>query len=141
MSAARRGLSRTILQTFVLDCESLSMAARGDRAMLARLANARQGRVDVITSPMTLIEAYDGAIAPARWNWVISRMRVADIGKPEAREAQQLLGEVGLHGHKYAMDAVLAVVARRQHGLVTVFTSDVDDMQRLLPSTILVRGL
>jgi hypothetical protein len=36
------------------------------------------------------------------------------------------------HGHKYAIDALLAVVALRQKGQVTVFTSDVDDLEKLV---------
>ncbi|UGT58961.1 DNA-binding protein [Nocardia asteroides] len=128
-----------IPQTFVLDSEALALAVRGDRAMLARLANARDGHVDVITSPMTLIEAHDPRTPAARWNWVVSRMRVATIGKDEARAARELLTAAGLHGHKYAIDAVLAVVAMQQPGFVTVFTSDVDDLERLLPPTVLVR--
>lgn len=51
----------------------------------------------------------------------------------KARAARLIdrLKTAGLHGHKYAIDAVLAAVAVRtaERGLeVTVFTSDVDDM-------------
>ncbi|WP_323182350.1 MULTISPECIES: hypothetical protein [unclassified Streptomyces] len=49
--------------------------------------------------------------------------------------ARSLLKEAGLHGHKYAIDAVLAAtafVASRRGELVNVLTSDVDDMKRLL---------
>ncbi|MFC8045172.1 DNA-binding protein [Nocardia sp. NPDC057353] len=137
MTPARR--PQAVPQTFVLDSEALALAVRGDRAMLARLTNAREGRVDVITSPMTLIEAHDPRTPSARWNWVVSRMRVATIGKDEARAARELLGAAGLHGHKYAIDAALAVVAINQPGFVTVLTSDVDDLERLLPPTVLVR--
>ncbi|ELP70842.1 hypothetical protein STRTUCAR8_05053 [Streptomyces turgidiscabies Car8] len=44
-----------------------------------------------------------------------------------------------LHGHKYAIDAVLAVIARQQKGRVTVLTSDVDDLEKLVPDTIVVK--
>ncbi|WP_460066651.1 hypothetical protein [Streptomyces sp. YKOK-I1] len=44
-----------------------------------------------------------------------------------------------MHGHKYAIDAVLAVIARQQKGQVTVFTSDVDDLEKLLPDTIVTK--
>ncbi|BAD59857.1 hypothetical protein [Nocardia farcinica] len=88
---------------------------------------------------MTLVEAHAGGVAPDRWNWVISRMQVTTLGKDEARAAKPPLAETGLHDHKYAIDAMLAVVACRQSGLVTVFTSDVDDMERLLPPTVVVR--
>lgn len=49
--------------------------------------------------------------------------------------ARGMLNAAGLHGHKYAVDAVLAAVAGReaaQGAQATVFTSDTDDMNRLL---------
>ncbi|MGW7364311.1 PIN domain-containing protein [Streptomyces sp. NPDC054841] len=127
------------LRIFVLDSEALSQAVRGDRMMIARLELAARGEAEVVTSPMTLVEAYDGRTTEQRWDWVLSRINVADVGKDEARQARRLLSDTGLHGHKYAIDAVLAVVARRQKGQVTVFTSDVDDLEKLVPDRIVVR--
>ncbi|MDV5146834.1 hypothetical protein R1T08_22240 [Streptomyces sp. SBC-4] len=126
------------LRVFVLDSEALSLAVRGDRAMMIRLAMAARGEADVVTSPLTLVEAYDGRMTEQRWDWVLSRVRVAEIGKDEARQARRLLADAGLHGHKYAIDAVLAVIACRQVGNVTVLTSDVDDLEKLLPGRIVV---
>ncbi|MFE7516436.1 PIN domain-containing protein [Streptomyces sp. NPDC057540] len=126
------------VQVLVLDSEALSLAVRGDRAMMVRLAMAVRGEADVVTSPLTLVEAYDGRMTEQRWDWVLSRVRVADIGKEEARQARRLLADTGLHGHTYAIDAVLAVVAMRQAGNVTVLTSDVDDLEKLVPDRIVV---
>ncbi|MFJ9148836.1 PIN domain-containing protein [Streptomyces sp. NPDC102270] len=127
------------LRAFVLDCEALSLAVRGDRKMISWLDLAARGEAEVVTSPMTLVEAYDGRITEQRWDWVLSRLKVADIGKDEARQARRLLADAKLPGHKYAIDALLAVIARRQKGQVTVFTSDVDDLEKLLPDTIVVK--
>ncbi|MEU9118410.1 PIN domain-containing protein [Streptomyces sp. NPDC048506] len=127
------------LRVFVLDCEALSLAVRGDRKMIAWLDLAARGEADVVTSPMTLVEAYDGRTTEQRWDWVLSRLRVADIGKDEARQARRLLADAKLRGHKYAIDAMLAVIARQQKGQVTVFTSDVDDLDKLVPDTIVVK--
>lgn len=127
------------LRVFVLDCEALSLAVRGDRMMIARLELAAGGEAEVVTSPMTLVEAYDGRTTEQRWDWLLSRISVADIGKDEARQARRLLADAGLHGHKYAIDAVLAVIARQQKAQVTVFTSDVDDLERLVPDRIVVK--
>lgn len=127
------------LRVFVLDCEALSLAVRGDRKMIAWLDLAARGEAEVVTSPMTLVEAYDGRTTEKRWDWVLSRLEVANIGKDEARQARRLLADAELHGHKYAIDAILAVVARRQEGQVTVFTSDVDDLERLVPESIVVK--
>ncbi|MET9935611.1 MULTISPECIES: hypothetical protein [unclassified Streptomyces] len=126
------------LRTLVLDSEALSLAVRGDRAMINRLGLAARGEAEVTTSPLTLVEAYDGRTTGQRWDWVLSRVRVADIGRDEARLARRLLADAGLHGHEYAIDAVLAVVARAQAGDVTVFTSDVDDLEKLVPDRIVV---
>ncbi|HEX5566523.1 MAG TPA: hypothetical protein VFY14_06255, partial [Streptomyces sp.] len=49
--------------------------------------------------------------------------------------ARSMLKAASLHGHEYAIDAVLAAVARSASDRgeqVTVFTSDVDDLERLL---------
>ncbi|AKH83277.1 hypothetical protein AA958_14775 [Streptomyces sp. CNQ-509] len=127
------------LRVFVLDCEALSLAVRGDRKMIAWLDLAAGGEAEVVTSPMTLVEAYDGRTTEQRWDWVLSRIKAADIGKDEARQARRLLADVKLHGHKYAIDAVLAVIARQQKGQVTVFTSDVDDLEKLVPEPVVVK--
>ena len=62
-----------------------------------------------MTSPMTLVEAYHGKVRPAEWNWAMSRLVVEPVTKGVADEAIRLLLDTGLHGHKYAIDAVLAV--------------------------------
>ncbi|MFH9478937.1 hypothetical protein ACH4L7_34675 [Streptomyces anulatus] len=127
------------LRVFVLDCEALSLAVRGDRKMIAWFDLAARGEAEVVTSPMTLVEAYDSRTTEQRWDWVLSRLEVAHIGKDEARQARRLLADAKLHGHKHAIDAILAVIARRQKGQVTVFTSDVDDLVRLVPGSIVVK--
>ncbi|MFC0864391.1 PIN domain-containing protein [Sphaerimonospora cavernae] len=127
------------LRVFVLDSEALSLAVRGDRMMIARLDLAARGEAEVVTSPMTVVEAHDGRTTEQRWDWVLSRVNVAELGKAEARQARRILADVGLHGHKYAIDAMLAVVARRQRGQVTVFTSDIDDLEKLVPDRIAIR--
>ncbi|MFD6288639.1 PIN domain-containing protein [Streptomyces sp. NPDC060205] len=127
------------LRVFVLDCGALSLAVRGDRNMITWLDLAARGEAEVVTSPMTLVEAYDGRTTEQRWDWVLSRLQVVDIGKDEARQARRLLADAELHGHKYAIDAVLAVIARQQKGRVTVFTSDVGDLEKLVPDTVVVK--
>jgi hypothetical protein len=126
------------LRVFVLDSEALSLAVRGDRTMIARLDLAARGEAEIVTSPMTLVEAYDARTTEQRWDWVLSRVNVAALGKDEARQARRLLTDAGLHGHKYAIDAVLAVVALQQQGQVTVFTSDPENLERLLPNHVVV---
>ncbi|MFI5650444.1 hypothetical protein ACIA71_04445 [Streptomyces anulatus] len=45
------------LRVCVLGCEALSLAVRGDRKMIAWLDLAARGEAEVVTSPMTLVEA------------------------------------------------------------------------------------
>ncbi|MFG2114794.1 type II toxin-antitoxin system VapC family toxin [Streptomyces sp. NPDC048718] len=124
---------------YVLDSEALSRAALGDMKMRARLADAHKAGVSVVTSSMTLIEAYHSKIPYAAWKWFLSRIEVEPVTEEIADSAITLLKGAGLHGHKYAIDAALAVIAGRRRGIVTVFTSDEDDMNKLCPSRVVVR--
>ncbi|MGW0474978.1 hypothetical protein [Streptomyces coeruleorubidus] len=116
---------------YVLDCEALSRAVLGDRAMLARLKDAHRSGIRVVTSSMTLIEAYHGRVQRAAWAWATSRVVVEPVTREVADAAVILLQDTGLHGHEYAIDAALAVIAARQPGGVVLFTSDGDDMGKL----------
>lgn len=125
-------------QIYLLDSECLSQWVRGDRRMGARIKDADRSDIPVITTSMTLIEAYHTKPHRPAWRWALSRLRVEPVTEQIADAAIDLLQDAGLHGHKYAIDAVLAVVALQQRGHVTVFTSDVDDLERLLPDRIVV---
>jgi hypothetical protein len=89
--------------------------------------------VRVATTAMTVVEA-DGAKAhPARMRWVLSQIDVHPITREIAMTASALLRSHSMSGHKYAIDATLAAVAldAATRGLVTVLTSDPDDLTRL----------
>jgi hypothetical protein len=58
-------------------------------------------------------------------------LRSVHIGDEEAKAASTLLVNTGLHGHKYAIDAVVAEMALRQQRPVVMLTSDIDDMTKL----------
>ncbi|MER7519372.1 PIN domain-containing protein [Streptomyces sp. NPDC126499] len=126
---------------YVLDSEGLSKSVLGNPAMRARLKEAHNSGIRVVTSSMTLIEAYHAKVPYAAWQWFLSRVSVEPVTEEVARAAITLLKRAGLHGHKYAIDAALAVIAGRQRGLVTVFTSDEDDMRQLCPPHVLIRSL
>ncbi|MEV7238756.1 PIN domain-containing protein [Streptomyces sp. NPDC051020] len=127
--------------SYVLDCEALSRAALGDPGMKARLKDAHRTGIRVVTSSMTLIEAYHSKIRRPVWNWAMSGIVVEPVTKDVADAAIRLLGETGLQGHKYAIDAALAAIAGRQSGRAVVFTSDEDDMGKLCGAGVQVRGL
>ncbi len=126
---------------YVLDCEGLSRAVLGERAMSAMLKDAHRMGITVLTSSMTLIEAYHSKVRRPVWDWRMSRLVVEPVTREVADAAIALLEESGLHGHKYAIDAALAVIAGRQTGDVVLYTSDEDDMRKLCHPRVRVRRL
>lgn len=132
------------MDCLALDSEGLSRAALRDRKLAALIDVAHRKGIRVVTSSMTLIEAYHGQVRKAAWAWAMSRIVVEPVTRDVADAAIGLLNDAGLHGHKYAIDAALAVIAERQQGNVALYTSDVDDMTKLCAgrtSRVLIRSL
>jgi predicted nucleic acid-binding protein len=126
---------------YLLDSEGLSQTVRGAPDMKKRLRDAASTDLRVMTTSMTLIEAYDMKTYRPAWHWALSRIHVEPVTEEVAKEAIGLLKDAGLHGHKYAVDAALAAVALRQHDPVTVFTSDQDDVRKLCGDRVVVMKL
>jgi predicted nucleic acid-binding protein len=123
---------------YLLDSEGLSQMVRGASDMKKRLKAASASGARVMTTSMTLIEAFDPTRYLPAWHWALSLIRVEPITEEIAKVATGLLKEAGLHGHKYAIDAALAAVALCQSGPVTVFTSDENDMRKLCGDRVVV---
>jgi predicted nucleic acid-binding protein len=118
--------------TLLLDSEGLSQLLLKDRAMSLRLAAAQKHDMRVVICAMTIVEADHDRIHPARLAWTLSRLIVEPVSAEIARHASDLLRHVGgLHGHKYAIDAVVAATALRSLRPVTVLTSDPEDIALL----------
>ncbi|GAA0340445.1 DNA-binding protein [Streptomyces olivoreticuli] len=126
---ARRKLSHE--GTLVLDSEGLSKLLSDDESAVALIAEARRRGMEVVICALTVIEAVHARTDKSRLGWVLSGLRVVAVGEEEAKAASALLMETGLHGHKYAIDAAVAVIALRQQRPVVMLTSDVDDMTKL----------
>ncbi|MFF5773596.1 hypothetical protein ACFY8V_00870 [Streptomyces californicus] len=126
---------------FVMDSEALSRVALRDRGMTALLTKAHQSGIQVVTSSMTLVEAYHDKMRMPAWKWAMARVVVEPVTKDIADDAIRLLRETGLHGHKYAIDAALAAIANRRPGRTVLFTSDADDLGKLCGRRIQVRAL
>jgi predicted nucleic acid-binding protein len=90
---------------------------------------------------MTPIEAHDVRVKADRLRWHLSRLKIEPVTEDISRRAVDLLQETRLHGHKYAIDAVVAATALRAVRPVIVLTSDEDDMSRLCGKTVKVIGL
>lgn len=117
--------------TLVLDSEGLAKAVLRDRAVTAWLALARADDLRVITSAATLVEVVHPRIKRPALEWTLSRLVVEPVTEPIARHSAALLADAGLHGHKYAIDAMLSATALAAPGPVTVLTSDPEDLTAL----------
>ncbi|MEU4063719.1 PIN domain-containing protein [Streptomyces wedmorensis] len=117
--------------TLVLDSEGLAKAVLRDRQVTDWLAVARAEDLRVVTSAATLVEVMHPRINRAALEWTLSRLVVEPVTDAVARQAAALLAEAGLHGHKYAIDAVVAATAIGAPGPVTVLTSDPEDLLAL----------
>lgn len=126
---ARRKLSHE--GTLVLDCEGLSKLVDDHEPVIALIAEARKRGMEVVISALTIIEATHRRTDRTRLAWVLSGIRIVDVGDDEAKSASELLLNAGLHGHKYAIDAVVAEMALRQQRPVVMLTSDIDDTAKL----------
>ncbi|WP_435191072.1 PIN domain-containing protein [Streptomyces sp. bgisy126] len=114
--------------TLVLDSEGLAKAVLRDRAVTGWLALARADDLRVITSAATLVEVMHPHINRSALEWTLSRLIVEPVTEPIARHAAALLSEAGFHGHKYAIDAMLAATALAAPGPTTILTSDPEDL-------------
>lgn len=115
----------------MLDSEGLSKWCVADQKVTAYVRAAHDNDFRVITSALTSIEAYDMRVKNDRFRWHLSRLRIEPVTDEIAFEAIDLLRAAGLHGHKYAVDAVVAATALRAVKPTVILTSDVDDMTKL----------
>jgi hypothetical protein len=122
--------------TLVLDSAGLSKLYLKDRTVLALIQAAGEEGIRVVTGAMTTLEADYERIHPARISWVLSRIDIHGVTKELAAQAAALLRAHNLHGHKYAIDAVLAVLARTSQVPVTIVTSDPEDLTQLCGSSV-----
>lgn len=114
--------------TLVLDSEGLAKAVVRDRELTTWLAAVRAADERVITSAATLVEVIHPRINRAAFDWVISRLSVEPVTADLARQAAALLEQAGRHGHKYAIEAMLAATALSAQRPTTILTSDPEDI-------------
>ncbi|MFQ6226811.1 DNA-binding protein [Nocardia sp. NPDC002869] len=117
--------------TLLLDSEGLSKLYRRDRNLVVHVEAARQEGIRVGATAMTRLEAEDRRLNKAGIAWVLSRLDLHEISRTISDSAADLLRTHQLHGHKYAIDAALAAVARSAVPPVTILTSDPEDLTLL----------
>ncbi|MFI7082221.1 type II toxin-antitoxin system VapC family toxin [Streptomyces anulatus] len=115
----------------ILDSEGLAKAVQRDREVHEWLAAARDADRPVVTSAAVLVEVIHPKINDAALKWTLSRLRVEPVTQAIAQSAATLLRTAGLHGHKYAIDAMLCATALAHPGRVMILTSDVEDIAML----------
>ncbi len=89
-------------------------------------------------SALTPIEAQDVRTEPDRLRWYLSRLRIEPLTEEIGMAAIDLLRARRLHGHRYAIDAVVASTALQAPKPVVLVTSDEDDMTTLWGKSVKV---
>ncbi len=117
--------------SLVLDSDGLSQFVLRTLAEKKWRAVADARNLDIIVSAVTLVEARDPKVPQAAFDRALSRLMVKPVTEEIARAASRLLANESLHGHKYAIDAMVAATAHLEPGDVTVVTSDVEDLTKL----------
>ncbi len=125
-----RARSRLSAGTVILDSEGLSKWCAADQGVTVIVREAQNNDFRVAVSALTPIEAFDGRVTNDRLRRHLSRLRVEPVTEEVSVHALDLLRESGLHGHKYAIDAVVAATALRSTRPV-ILTPDKDDMTKL----------
>ncbi|MEU7002773.1 PIN domain-containing protein [Nonomuraea sp. NPDC046570] len=126
-----RARSKLSAGTVILDSEGLSKWCSADQRVTAIVREAQSNDFRVAVSALTPIEAFDARVANDRLRWHLSRLRVEPVTEKVSVHALDLLRDSGLHGHNYAIDAVVAATALRSTRPVVVITTDEDDMRKL----------
>jgi predicted nucleic acid-binding protein len=125
-------MRRLLEGAVIFDSEALSRAVARDVRMTAIIATARECFVPVVISAATVIEAASPGSNRAALAWTVSRLTVESVTKSLALTAVELLARAGLHGHRHAIDAMVAATALAQPGRTTIYTSDPDDLETLV---------
>lgn len=127
MARLRGGLAGTL----VLDADGLAKLAAGDPQVRTVFEIARRHRRHIVTAATTLTEVLRGGPRDAAVHRLLGDVEVIAIDKAAGRAAGELLGRLGLSGHRNALDALVAVVALAQRRPVLLLTSDPRDLGRL----------
>ncbi|WHM36009.1 DNA-binding protein [Streptomyces sp. BPTC-684] len=115
----------------ILDSEGLAKAVQRDREVHEWLTAARDADLPVVTSAAVLAAVIHPRINDAALKWTLSRLRVEPVTQTVAQSAATLLRTAELHGHKYAIDAILCATALAHPGRITILTSDLEDIALL----------
>jgi len=131
--SAQAGLATAAL---VLDSEGLSKAAAHDPNALAWVARAKEQRVPLVVSAVTLTETVRGKGRDARIHLLTRNATVQAVDDELAVEAGRLLGRTN---RSDTVDAIVAITAARLQQPAVLLTSDPTDLAALTEDYPLVR--
>ncbi|WP_328780675.1 DNA-binding protein [Streptomyces canus] len=138
MARTQSQLSHGVL---LLDSEGLSRFMDNDPYVTGLIRAAQAKDTLVALSTLTLIEAWHSKVRMDRLRWHVSRLEILPVTDSITWRAVDLLRNANLHGHKYAIDSVVAATALGYSGPRVVVTSDVDDMNRLCGNKVRCVGV
>ena len=118
--------------------EAAELFRRVKQRVTAFVREAQDNDFRVVVSAMTPIEAQDVRVKSERLRWYLSRLKIEPVTEDISSRAIELLRDARLHGHKYAIDAVVAATALRSVRPAIVLTSDEDDMSKLCGKAVQV---
>ncbi|MEW1842469.1 DNA-binding protein [Nonomuraea angiospora] len=136
-----RARSKLSAGTLILDCAGLVKWCAADQRVTSIVREAQDNDFRVVVSAMTPIEAQDIRTKNDRLRWHLSRLKIEPVTEEISSRATQLLRDARLHGHKYAVDAVVAATALLSVRPVIVLTSGEDDLIALCGKTVKVVGV
>ncbi|MBT2506105.1 PIN domain-containing protein [Streptomyces sp. ISL-98] len=136
-----RGAGQLSHGIVLLDSEGLSKFIDSDPRVTGLIRAAQSKDVLVAVSNLTLIEAWHSKIRMDRLRWHVSRLEVLPVTEAITWQAIDLLRNANLHGHKYAIDSVVAATALGYTGPRIVVTSDVDDINKLCGDRVRAVGV
>ncbi|MGL5828244.1 MAG: type II toxin-antitoxin system VapC family toxin, partial [Angustibacter sp.] len=76
---------------------------------------------------VTIVEAVHPGISRAALDGTLAKIVVIAVTDRIARQAAALCAQAGRHGHRHAIDAIVAATGLQQSGPVTLLTSDPGD--------------
>ncbi|MEU2183564.1 type II toxin-antitoxin system VapC family toxin [Streptomyces thermolilacinus] len=138
MPRSRGGLNHGVL---LLDSEGLSRFMTSDPHVVKLVRKAQERDTLVAISNLTLIEAWHEKVRMDQFRWHVSRLHVLPVTDTVTWRAIDLLRNAGLHGHTYAIDAIVAATALQYAAPRIVVTSDVDGVYKLCGNHIRVVGV
>ncbi|GAB2951244.1 DNA-binding protein [Streptomyces heilongjiangensis] len=138
MARSQGRLSHGVL---LLDSEGLSKFMANDPRVTGLIRTAQAKDTLVALSNLTLIEAWHAKVRMDRLRRHTSRLEVLPVSDAITWRAIDLLRNANLHGHKYAIDSVVATTALGYAGPRIIVTSNADDMNKLCGDRVRVVGV